>query len=179
MSRIGKLPVIIPAKVKVAVDKNLVKVEGPKGKLQKAFNPAHVAITLQDNQVHVAPAGDSRVAKAMHGTARSIIAGMVQGVEQGFQKKLEIQGVGFKAALKGKILNLALGYSHEINVPVPEGVSVAIEGGTQVTISGFDKQAVGQLAATIYQYYPAEPYKGKGVRIAGQHVRRKEGKKAG
>jgi len=179
MSRIGKLPIIVPAKVKVAVDKNVVKVEGPKGKLQKSFNPHHVSIALDGNAVKVAPAGESRVARAMHGTARSIIASMVKGVEKGSEKKLEIQGVGFKAVLKGKVLNLALGYSHEINLPLPEGVTVVVDNGTMLTISGYDKQAVGQVAATIYQYYPVEPYKGKGVRIAGQHVRRKEGKKAG
>ena len=179
MSRIGKLPINVPAKVKVAVEKNVVKVEGPKGKLQKSFNPQHVSIALDGNAVTVVPAGESRTARAMHGTARSIIAGMVHGVEKGYEKKLEIQGVGFKANVKGKVLNLALGYSHEINVPIPEGITINVDNGTMVTVSGYDKQSVGQVAATIYQYYPVEPYKGKGVRVVGQYVRRKEGKKAG
>lgn len=179
MSRVGKIPVAVPAKVKVAVEDNTVKVEGPKGKLQRSFNPAHVTITLADNQVSVEPVGNSRISRAMYGTARSIIAGMVTGVDQGFQKKLEINGVGFRAAVKGNVLNLNLGYSHDINMPIPEGITVTVDNNTNVTVSGYDKHMVGQVAATIYQYYPVEPYKGKGVRIVGQYVRRKEGKKAG
>lgn len=179
MSRIGKLPIPIPAKVKVAVDHSTVKVEGPKGKLEKRFNPAHVNIAVADGQVTVDPAHDTRLCNAMHGTARSIIAGMVHGVDQGYQRKLEIQGVGFKAAVNGRNVTLNLGYSHDIKLALPTGVDVTVDNGTQVTVSGYDKQAVGQVAATIYQHYPVEPYKGKGVRIVGRHVRRKEGKKAG
>jgi large subunit ribosomal protein L6 len=179
MSRIGKLPVAIPEKVKVSVNDGAVSVEGPKGKLEKAFNLSHVSIVVEENEVKVSPANSSRLSKAMHGTARSIINGMVEGVTKGFEKKLEINGVGFKAEQKGKQLKLNLGFSHDVLVDVPEGITVAIDGGTKVAISGCDKQVVGQLAATIYSYYPVEPYKGKGVTIVGQYVRRKEGKKAG
>jgi large subunit ribosomal protein L6 len=179
MSRIGKIPVILPAKVKATVVNNTVVIEGPKGRLEHSFNPSHVKIHVDGAAVKVDPANDSRIAGAMHGTARSIIAGMVLGVEKGYEKKLEISGVGFKAAVQGKVLNLALGYSHDILMPIPEGITVKVDNSTFVTINGADKQVVGQVAATIYQYYPVEPYKAKGVNIAGQHVRRKEGKKAG
>ncbi|MBN1403790.1 MAG: 50S ribosomal protein L6 [Opitutales bacterium] len=179
MSRIGKLPVVIPSKVKATVVNNTVVIEGPKGRLEQSFNPAHVKIRAEDGAVKVEPTSNSRICGAMHGTARSIIAGMVQGVEKGYEKKLEINGVGFKAAVNGNVLTLNLGYSHEIKMDIPEGIVVKVDNNTFVTVSGFNKQVVGQVAATIYQYYPVEPYKGKGVRIAGQHVRRKEGKKAG
>ncbi len=179
MSRVGKLPIAVPGSVKVAVDGGSVRVEGPKGKISKSFDPEVVTIAVEDNSITVNPATDSRHANAMHGTARSIIAGMVEGVEKGFEKKLEINGVGFRAQVKGKVLNLALGYSHDIDMPIPEGISITVDNNTNVTVSGYDKHMVGQVAATIYQYYPVEPYKGKGVRIVGQYVRRKEGKKAG
>jgi large subunit ribosomal protein L6 len=179
MSRIGKLPVPIPSKVKVAVEKGAVTVEGPKGKINKVFSPRHVSVEVADNAVRVSPAGKSGIQRAMYGTARSIIAGMVEGVTNGFEKNLEINGVGFKSEVKGRSLKLNLGFSHDILVPIPEGVTVQVEGGTKVKITGYDKQAVGQLAAKVYQFYPVEPYKGKGVTIVGQHVRRKEGKKAG
>lgn len=179
MSRIGKLPVILPSKVKATVVNNTVAIEGPKGRLEHTFNTAHVKIRIEENAIKVDPAGTSRICGAMHGTARSIIAGMVEGVEKGYEKKLEINGVGFKANLNGKTLDLALGYSHPILLPIPEGITIKVDNGTIITVSGADKQKVGQIAATIYQYYPVEPYKGKGVRIVGMHVRRKEGKKAG
>lgn len=179
MSRIGKLPIAIPEKVKVSVNNGTVNVEGPKGKLEKVFNVNHATIVVEENEVKVSPANSSRLAKAMHGTVRSIINGMVEGVSKGFEKKLEINGVGFKAELNGKRLKLNLGYSHDIVMDVPEGITVAIDGGTKLTITGCDKQVVGQVAASIYSYYPVEPYKGKGVTIVGQFVRRKEGKKAG
>jgi len=179
MSRIGKLPVVIPPKVKATVVNNTVVIEGPRGRLEHSFSPAHVKIRLEEGVVKVEPSSSSRICGAMHGTARSIIAGMVLGVEKGYEKKLEIVGVGFKAVLNDRVLTLSLGYSHEILLPLPEGVTVRVDNNTIVTVSGYDKQAVGQVAATIYQYYPVEPYKGKGVRIVGQHVRRKEGKKAG
>lgn len=179
MSRIGKLPVAIPEKVKVSVNNGAVSVEGPKGKLEKVFNVSHATVVVEDNEVKVSPANSSRLCKAMHGTVRSIINGMVEGVTKGFEKKLEINGVGFKAELKGKQLKLNLGFSHDILVDVPEGITVAIDNNTKLTVSGCDKQVVGQLAATIYGFYPVEPYKGKGVTIVGQYVRRKEGKKAG
>lgn len=178
MSRIGKLPVAIPEKVKVSVNNGAVSVEGPKGKLEKTFSAQHVSIVVEENQVKVSPANSSRLCKAMHGTARSIINGMVEGVTKGYEKKLEINGVGFKAEQKGKQLKLYLGFSHDVFVDIPEGITVAIDGNTKLTVSGCDKQVVGQLTATIYSFYPVEPYKGKGVTIVGKYVRRKEGKKA-
>jgi large subunit ribosomal protein L6 len=179
MSRIGKQPVPIPEKVKVDIkDGNVVLVEGPKGKVQKTFADV-VKIAIADKKVTVAPTAESRFARAMYGTARSVIAGMVKGVTVGYAKELEIQGVGFKAALKGKQLDLALGYSHQILHDIPEGIKITVTDGTKLKIEGCDKQLVGQVTAEIRAYYPPEPYKGKGVRIVGEHaerVRRKEGK---
>ena len=179
MSRIGKLPVILPAKVKATVVNNTVVVEGPKGRLEHSFSPTAVKIRLDGNAIKVDALGDSRQTGALHGTTRSIIAGMVLGVDKGYEKKLEISGVGFKAELKGKALDLSLGFSHEILLPIPDGISIRVDNGTMITINGSDKQAVGQIAATIYNYYPVEPYKAKGVHVVGAHIRRKEGKKAG
>ncbi len=178
MSRIGKLPVAIPDNVQASVEDVTVRVEGPKGKLERTFNKS-VRITIEENAILVAPVGQDRFARCMYGTTRSIIASMVRGVSEGYAKKLEINGVGFRADLQGKNLNLALGYSHPINYSVPDGINVVVEGQTKLTVSGVDKQLVGQVAADIKSYYPVEPYKGKGVRIEGEFVRRKEGKKAG
>ena len=175
MSRIGKQPVLIPDKVKVALSGHTVNVEGPKGKVSKPFADA-VKITVSNGKVTFAPADDSRFAKAMYGTARSVIAGMVKGVTEGYVKELEIQGVGFKATLKGKQVDLALGYSHPILMDIPEGIKVTVTDGTKVRVEGCDKQLVGAVAAEMRSYYPPEPYKGKGVRLVGERVRRKEGK---
>jgi large subunit ribosomal protein L6 len=175
MSRIGKQPVPIPDKVKVDIKDTTVHVEGPKGKVHKTFAPV-VTITITDKKVIVAPIGDTRFANAMYGTARSIIASMVKGVTAGFFKELEIQGVGFKANLKGKQLDLALGYSHPIVMDIPEGIKITVIEGTRLKVEGCDKQLVGAVTAEIRSYYPPEPYKGKGVRIVGERVRRKEGK---
>jgi large subunit ribosomal protein L6 len=175
MSRIGKQPVLIPDKVKVTVTGENVLVEGPRGKVQKSFASA-VKVTVAEKKVTFAPTEESRFAKAMYGTARSIVAGMVKGVTDGYSKDLEIQGVGFKAALKGKQLDLALGYSHPILMDIPEGIKVTVVDGTKLKVEGADKQLVGAVTAEIRSYYPPEPYKGKGVRIVGERVRRKEGK---
>ena len=175
MSRIGKQPVPIPDKVKVDIKDTTVHVEGPKGKVHKTFAPV-VTIVVNDMKVVVAPIGTTRFANAMYGTARSIIAGMVKGVTVGFFKELEIQGVGFKANLKGKQLDLALGYSHPIVMDIPEGIKITVTDGTKLKVEGCDKQLVGAVTAEIRSYYPPEPYKGKGVRIVGERVRRKEGK---
>jgi len=178
MSRIGKQPVPIPAKVKIDVKGTTVMVEGPKGKVQKTFAPV-VKIEKKDNNLVVSPSDDSRFSKAMFGTVRSVISGMVKGVSVGYVKELEIQGVGFKANLKGKQLDLSLGYSHPILHDIPEGIKVTVTDQTKLKIEGADKQLVGQVTAEIRAYYPPEPYKGKGVRIVGEHaerVRRKEGK---
>jgi large subunit ribosomal protein L6 len=176
MSRIGKLPIALPAKVSCTISGNKVIVEGPKGTIEKTFDSC-VEITQENGVIQVAPRNNSRLAKAMHGTARSIINGMVNGVVNGYSKNLEISGVGFKADLKGDVLDLQLGYSHPVRQPVPAGVKVTMDGATKLKIEGVDKQVVGQLAASVKSYFPMEPYKGKGVRIVGEYVRRKEGKK--
>ena len=175
MSRIGKQPVPLPEKVKVDITDTTVHVEGPKGKVHKTFAPV-VTIVVNDKKVVVAPIGATRFANAMYGTARSIIASMVKGVTVGFFKELEIQGVGFKANLKGKQLDLALGYSHPIVMDIPEGIKITVTEGTRLKVEGCDKQLVGAVTAEIRSFYPPEPYKGKGVRIVGERVRRKEGK---
>lgn len=178
MSRIGKQPVSIPDKVKVEVKDQTIHVEGPKGKMSKTFADV-VQITVADNKIRVEPLDESRFARAMFGTARSVIAGMVKGVTVGYAKELEIQGVGFKAALKGNQLDLALGYSHPILYTIPAGIKVTVTDQTKLRVEGVDKQLVGEVTANIRSYYPPEPYKGKGVRIVGEYaerVRRKEGK---
>lgn len=175
MSRIGKQPVSIPDKVKVTITGETVLVEGPKGKVQKSFAPV-VKVTIAEKKITFAPTEESRFAKAMYGTVRSVVAGMVKGVTEGYTKDLEIQGVGFKAAMKGKQLDLALGYSHPILMDIPEGIKITIADGTKLRVEGADKQLVGAVTAEIRGYYPPEPYKGKGVRIVGERVRRKEGK---
>ena len=176
MSRIGKIPVDIPEKVKVNVKDQHIDVEGPKGKLSWDF-PSHASVAVNDNQVVVTRANDEKESKALHGLTRSLIQNMVTGVSTGYVKKLEIQGVGFKAALANKVITLNLGYSHEIKYPVPDAIEITIEeGGTKVKIEGPDKQVVGRVAAEIRSYYPPEPYKGKGVRYSDEQVKRKEGK---
>lgn len=179
MSRIGKLPVAIPDKVEVKVDGGTIQVKGPKGTLSKTFKTSVVSMEVEDGSVVVKPVGKSREARAMYGTARSLINGMVEGVTKGFEKNLIINGVGFKATLQGKILDLALGYSHPIKHPIPDGLTVTVTDQTKVKVEGYDKQMVGQFAAQVKKFYPVEPYKGKGVSIVGEYVRRKEGKKAG
>jgi len=175
MSRIGKQPIQIPDKVKIDIKDANVLVEGPKGKVHKNFAPV-VKVEISGRTLTVSALDDSRFANAMHGTARSIIAGMVKGVTAGYIKELEIQGVGFKANLKGKQLDLALGFSHPIAMDIPEGIKITVTDGTRLKVEGCDKQLVGAVTAEIRSYYPPEPYKGKGVRIVGERVRRKEGK---
>lgn len=155
---------------------NTVHVEGPKGKLEKTFHRC-VAIRESDGEISVELANRSRLARSMQGTARSIIYNMVDGVLNGYSKDLEIHGVGFRASVQGNILDLSLGYSHPIQHKIPEGVTVTVAENTKVKVEGADKQLVGQVTAAIKSYYPVEPYKGKGVRIVGDFVRRKEGKK--
>lgn len=180
MSRIGKLPVVIPAGVKASVENNTVNIEGAKGKLSHSFG-SEIKITLENNEIKVEPASNSRFSAAMHGTARSIINGMVKGVSEGFTKNLLIKGVGFKAELKGSVLTLALGYAHPCVYEVPAGITVVVgeapDKSPTVAVSGADKKMVGQVAADLKAFYPVEPYKGKGVRIEGEFVRHKEGKK--
>jgi large subunit ribosomal protein L6 len=161
--------------VKVAISDRTVSVEGPKGKLQLDL-PELTEAKLEDNQIVVTRESDEKRAKAMHGLARSLINNMVIGVEKSFVKKLEIHGVGFKAAVNGQMLNLNLGYSHEINHEIPVGINVSIENNTNITIEGADKAVVGKVAAEVRSYYPVEPYKGKGVRYSDEQVVRKQGK---
>ena len=169
------MPIVIPAKVKVEVKGQKIYVEGPKGKLDFEL-PGRTSVALSDGKVVVARAGEDAEAKALHGLSRAILNNLVRGVSEGFVKKLEIQGVGFKAAVQGKNLNLSLGYSHPLNYPIPDQIKVTVEENTKITIEGPSKQVVGQVAAEIRSYYPPEPYKGKGVRYVDEKVIRKEGK---
>jgi len=175
MSRIGKAPVPIPAKVKVEVKAGQIFAEGPKGKLDMKL-PPKTAAEVKEGKVYVTRSGESAEAKALHGLGRALINNLVLGVSEGFSKKLEIHGVGFKAAVVGKKLSLNLGYSHPVDVAIPDSIKVVVEENTKVTIEGVNKQLVGEIASQIRSYYPPEPYKGKGVRYAGEQIVRKEGK---
>jgi large subunit ribosomal protein L6 len=175
MSRIGKQPIAIPPKVKVEVKGQNVSVEGPKGKLNWEL-PRRTSIKVESGKVVISRQGDDDAVKALHGLSRALVNNMVRGVSEGFVKKLEIQGVGFKAAVQGNTVNMILGFSHPINYPIPSQVKVTVEENTKLTIEGPDRQVVGQVAAELRSFYPPEPYKGKGVRYVGEHVVRKEGK---
>ncbi len=175
MSRIGKMPVPVPSNVKVNLTGRTISVEGPKGSL-KLDLPERTEAKLEDDKIIVTRENDENRSKAMHGLARSLINNMVVGVDKGFVKKLEIHGVGFKAAVQGQKLNLLLGFSHDINHEIPQGITVTVENSTNVTIEGADKAVVGKVAAEVRSYYPVEPYKGKGVRYSDEHVIRKQGK---
>src|SRR4051812_8773929 len=175
MSRIGKQPVPIPAKVKVEVKGQRILVEGPKGKLDWEL-PRRTGAKIENGNVLISREGEDAQAKALHGLSRSLVNNMVKGVSEGFVKKLEIQGVGFKAAVQGKTVNLSLGYSHPVVYPIPAQIKVTVEENTKLTIEGPDRQVVGQVAAEIRSFYPPEPYKGKGVRYSDERVVRKEGK---
>ena len=177
MSRVGKIPVDVPTGVDVTVENHTIRVKGPKGELSQTFSPL-AAIKVSGDNVVISPTEDTRAARAQYGTTRSIIANMVQGVTKPFSKDLLIEGVGFRAAVKGDFIDLELGYSHPVQHPIPDGVTVTVAENVKIHVEGADKQKVGQLAAEIKSYYPVEPYKGKGVRILGQYVRRKEGKKS-
>ncbi len=176
MSRIGNKAVEIPDKVKVNIDnEGAVSVEGPKGKLSWRL-PRDIKGSVKDNRVSLMREAETRSVKALHGLSRSLVHNMVQGVSEGFSKQLEIEGVGFKAAVQGSTLNLSLGFSHPILFPIPKEIKITVAEGTKLTIDGIDKKLVGQVAADIRRFYPPEPYKGKGVRYAGEQIRRKEGK---
>jgi large subunit ribosomal protein L6 len=175
MSRIGKQPIVIPAKVKVAVSGQKVSVEGPKGKLNLQM-PRRTSLKVEGDKIVVSREGDDSEAKAMHGLGRALVNNMVKGVSEGFVKRLGIQGVGFKAAVQGKNVNLSLGYSHPLLYPIPDQIKVTVEENVKLTIEGPDKELVGKVAAEIRSFYPPEPYKGKGVRYDDEKVIRKEGK---
>ena len=175
MSRIGKQPIAIPAKVKVEVKGQKVQVEGPKGKLNWEL-PARTVAKVDGTNIVVSRQGEDAQARALHGLSRALVNNMVKGVTDGFVKKLEINGVGFKAAVAGKAITMNLGYSHPINYSIPDQIKVTVEENTKITIEGPDKQLVGKVAAELRSYYPPEPYKGKGVKYADEHIQRKEGK---
>jgi large subunit ribosomal protein L6 len=175
MSRIGKQPIAIPAGIKAEVKGQKFSVEGPKGKLNWDL-PVRTSVKVQGAQIIVSRNGEDAQAKALHGLSRALVNNMVKGVSEGFVRKLEIQGVGFKASVQGKVVNLALGFSHPINYDIPDQVKVTVEENTKLTIEGPDKRLVGLVASEIRSFYPPEPYKGKGVRYAGEQVQRKEGK---
>ena len=175
MSRIGRRPVGIPDGIKAEIDKNKVKVEG-KGKVLEYVMPDGFTVEMKDNSIIIARPSDSREHRALHGTSRSLIQNMVTGLKEGFQKKLRIQGVGYKAQLKGKSLVLDIGFSHSVNYTPPEGITIETPSPTEIVIKGVEKQKVGEAAAEIRNFYPPEPYKGKGIRYEGEYVRQKQGK---
>ena len=175
MSRVGKLPISIPDGVNVDIKGKHVTVKGPKGTLERDVEPS-IEVKLEDNQIVVARPSDKPEHRAKHGLTRALLNNMVSGVKEGFQKTLEIQGVGYRASMQGKNLNLALGFSHPVTVEPPDGIDFAVDGTNVIKVSGIDKQQVGQIAANIRNWRPPEPYKGKGIRYQGEHVRRKVGK---
>jgi large subunit ribosomal protein L6 len=176
MSRVGKLPVKIPEKVKVSVDKELVRVEGPKGKMSFPVNPK-VKVEVAGNEVRVSRPDESRLAKGLHGLTRTLVRNAIDGVTKGYERVLEISGVGFKAELKGKDLNFALGFSHPVVFKLPEGVTAEVDPKqTRVALRGVDKHLLGLTAAKIRALRPPEPYKGKGIKYAEETIKRKEGK---
>ena len=178
MSRIGKKVIELPAKVKLSISgEGAVSAEGPKGKLAWTL-PKNIKGRVEGNTVHIERTSEDRKVRALHGLSRALVNNIVTGVATGFVKDLEIQGVGFKANLKGKQLDLALGYSHPIVMDIPEGIKITVVDQTKVKVEGADKQLVGAVTAEIRSYYPPEPYKGKGVRYLGEYVQRKAGKAA-
>lgn len=175
MSRIGRLPITIPAGVDITVDDRKVTVKGPKGELSHIVAQP-IEIAIEEGKVSVSRPNDERLSRSLHGLTRTLIANMVTGVTEGFEKKLEIVGTGYRVIAKGKDLEFALGFSHPVLVTAPEGIEFKVEGPTKLTVSGIDKQKVGEVAANIRKIRKPEPYKGKGVRYAGEQVRRKVGK---
>ena len=178
MSRVGRKPVVVPGGVKVDFQGQTLSVQGPKGKLEMNVHP-RMKVNVKPEQVLVERPTDIRTDRALHGLTRNLIQNMVSGVTQGYMKELEIVGVGFKAQVKGRILNLALGFTHPIDFSIPEGVEIKCPNPTRLVISGIDKQKVGETAAQIRRFYEPEPYKGKGISYVGEHIRRKQGKTVG
>ncbi len=175
MSRIGKMPVTVPSGVDVKVDGLQVTVKGSRGQLSREFND-RVNFQIENGVVTVARQDDTRESKAIHGLSRALLANMVEGVSEGFTKVLEIQGVGYRASLKGSDIELLVGFSHPVDVPAPDGITFEVPEPTRIVVSGIDKEQVGQVAAEIRRVRPPEPYKGKGIRYSGEYVRRKAGK---
>jgi large subunit ribosomal protein L6 len=177
VSRIGKKPIAVPDGVEIDVEPGMVSVKGPKGELSQAVSP-DMRVSQDNGTLTVERPTDRGEHRALHGLTRSLIANMVEGVTDGFEKRLEIQGVGYRARLQGKTLELSVGYSHPVSVTAPDGIEFEVPAPTQVIVRGIDKQLVGEIAARIRRTRPPEPYKGKGIRYAGEHVRRKVGKRA-
>lgn len=175
MSRIGKKPIVLEKGVSVTVDGDVIKVTGPKGTLS-CKKDSNIDVTINDNQLVVTRKSDHRTVRSLHGLMRSLLSNMVTGVTKGFEKKLEIVGVGYRVALKGKALDFSLGYSHPVVCDAPEGIEFFVESQTKFGVRGIDKQLVGQVAANLRSLRPPEPYKGKGIRYEGEHVLRKAGK---
>ena len=176
MSRIGKKAVPIPSGVTASIEGQTVKMKGPKGALQFVV-PDEIVVTMDKGAITVDPRHDNKRARAMWGTSRTLVANLVTGVTKGFENKLEITGVGYRATVQGKNLHIALGFSHDVSYPIPDGIAIATPKPTEIVIMGIDKQRVGQVAAEIRSFRPPEPYKGKGVKYAGEYIFRKEGKK--
>jgi large subunit ribosomal protein L6 len=176
MSRIGKRPVAVPSGVTANVEGQTVKVKGPKGALQLVV-PDDVGVKLDGGQIKLEPRDETKRARSQWGTSRTLIANLISGVTKGFEQRLEINGVGYRAAVQGKNLQIALGYSHDILYPIPDGITIATPRPVEIVISGSDRQKVGQVAAEIRDYRPPEPYKGKGIKYADERIFRKEGKK--
>ena len=176
MSRIGKKPVAVPSGITANVEGQTVKVKGPKGALSFVV-PDDVTVKLDGGQIKVDPRDETKRARSQWGTSRTLISNLIAGVSKGFERRLEITGVGYRAAVQGKNLNITLGYSHDINYSIPEGITIATPRPVEIIISGADRQKVGQVAAEIREYRPPEPYKGKGIKYAGERIFRKEGKK--
>lgn len=175
MSRIGKKPITIPAGVEVKQDGNSVTVKGPKGTLTQEFNP-NMTIKIEGNEITISRPNDQKENRALHGLTRSLLFNMVEGVTNGFKKELEVNGVGYRVQKQGKTLTMNLGFSHQVVVEETDGITIECPSATQIVISGPDKQKVGQFAAEIREKRPPEPYKGKGIKYADEHIRRKEGK---
>ena len=178
MSRIGRKPIKIPQGVRVQVEGASVRAEGPKGKLSQPV-PVGLSAKLENNELVITRAGDDRRVRALHGLARALVANMVTGVKDGFEKKLEIVGIGYRAQIQGRIIQLALGYSHPVIFPLPEGITAEIDKQTAITLRGADKALLGETAAKLRALLKPDPYKGKGVKYADEVIRRKVGKKAG
>jgi large subunit ribosomal protein L6 len=176
MSRIGKKPIAVPTGITANVEGQTVKVKGPKGALQVVVHD-DVSVTIEGGQIKVDPRADTKRARAQWGTSRTLINNLVAGVTKGFEQRLEINGVGYRAAVQGKNLQIALGYSHDIVYPIPDGITIATPRPVEIVITGSDRQKVGQVAAEIRDYRPPEPYKGKGIKYASERIFRKEGKK--
>jgi large subunit ribosomal protein L6 len=175
MSRVGKKPIEIPAGVTVTLDNNIVTVKGPKGELSRTFH-ADIEIKVEDNVINISRPSDAKEHRALHGTTRAVLANMVEGVSKGFERTLELVGVGYRAAKQGNKLVLSVGYSHPVEIEPETGIEIEVPANTKVIVKGTDKERVGALAANIRDVRPPEPYKGKGIRYEGEFVRRKEGK---